>query len=326
MNSKYAGFQDWFSRLTGHSVPRHWQSDLAGQTDCRNRLIRIPTGLGKTEGVLAAWSYHRLHRGDLNWPARLVWCLPMRVLVEQTVEVARTLCERIPQENRPDVHILMGGEDTEEWFLYPDRPAILIGTQDMLLSRALNRGYASGRARWPMEFGLLNNDSLWIMDEVQLMDVGLATSAHLQAFRRRAAELGNAATWTWWMSATLQPSWLKTVDTMSEFGSWTSEPIQVPAGQRIGGLWEIRKSLSTDAIGPKDTGTFAKRILVEHEATPSGEYGKITLVVCNTVKRACETFDSLRALGRSAGIELVHSRFRPEERKGWRERGLLPVF
>ena len=36
-----------------------------------------------------------------------------------------------------------------------------------------------------MEFGLLNRDALWVMDEVQLMDVGLATSAQLQAFREQ---------------------------------------------------------------------------------------------------------------------------------------------
>jgi len=41
----------------------------------------------------------------------------------------------------------------------------------MLLSRALNRGYGIGRARWPLEFGLLSHDTLWVMDEVQLMDV-----------------------------------------------------------------------------------------------------------------------------------------------------------
>ena len=62
--------------------------------------------------------------------------------------------------------------------------AILIGTQDMLLSRALNRGYAAGRARWPLEFGLLNNDCLWAFDEIQLMDTGLATSLQLDAWRR----------------------------------------------------------------------------------------------------------------------------------------------
>ena len=29
-----------------------------------------------------------------------------------------------------------------------------------------------GGARWPLDFGLLNQDCLWVMDEVQLMDVG----------------------------------------------------------------------------------------------------------------------------------------------------------
>ncbi len=83
-------FDKWFSTITGHESPRRWQGELAGSSVCRNRLVRIPTGLGKTEGVLAAWSYHRLIRGDERWPRRLVWCLPMRVLVEQTEQVART--------------------------------------------------------------------------------------------------------------------------------------------------------------------------------------------------------------------------------------------
>ncbi len=78
----------------------------------------------------------------------------------------------------------MGGADAGgEWGLYPEESAVLIGTQDMLLSRALNRGYAAGRASWPREFGLLGHDALWVMDEVQLMDVGIATSAQLQRFK-----------------------------------------------------------------------------------------------------------------------------------------------
>jgi CRISPR-associated endonuclease/helicase Cas3 len=71
----------------------------------------------------------------------------------------------------------MGGEDGGDWDLYPECEAVLLGTQDMLLSRALNRGYASGRSRWPIEFGLLTNDCLWVMDEVQLFGSGLATTA-----------------------------------------------------------------------------------------------------------------------------------------------------
>ncbi|HOE66821.1 MAG TPA: CRISPR-associated helicase Cas3' [Candidatus Hydrogenedentes bacterium] len=315
-------FDQQFEQLTRHPSPRDWQRTLAASPICRNQLVRVPTGLGKTEGVLAAWIYHRLHRSDDAWPRRLVWCLPMRVLVEQTEQVARELAERVPAAHRPTVHVAMGGKDVGEWFLYPERPAIIIGTQDMLLSRALNRGYASGRARWPMEFGLLNHDALWVLDEVQLMDVGLATSAQLQAFRDEDCEKGLRPCHTWWMSATLQPEWLRSVDTSQHHENWISNPCQVASTQRHGGLWDIAKSLSTDTINADDCEAFAKRILKEHADLPADAFGRITLVVCNTVKRACETFDSLQKEGRTEGIELVHSRFRPTEREIWRERFL----
>lgn len=317
-----SAFYNWFSALTTHNSPHHWQCELAEAATCRDRLIRIPTGLGKTEGVLATWSFHRVKRSDEQWPRRLVWCLPMRVLVEQTEQVARRLTERIPVADRPTVHVAMGGEDAGEWFLRPERPAIIIGTQDMLLSRALNRGYASARARWPMEFGLLNQDALWIMDEVQLMDVGLATSAQLQAFREVDRGKSLRPCHTWWMSATLQPEWLRSVDTVPHHESWIHDPCLVAPAQRIGGLWNIRKSLSTEAINPQDDRGFSRRILAEHENLPDGDFGRITLVVCNTVDRASRTFDTLRMAGRTEGLELVHSRFRPAEREGWRERFL----
>jgi CRISPR-associated endonuclease/helicase Cas3 len=246
----------------------------------------------------------------------------MRVLVDQTEQVAQQLAARIPEPHRPTIHIAMGGEDSGEWFLRPERPAVIIGTQDMLLSRTLNRGYASARARWPMEFGLLNQDALWVMDEVQLMDVGLATSAQLQWMRGRDRKKGLRPCFTWWMSATLQSRWLKSVDTRAHHRLWIRNPTEVPAGQRTGGLWDIRKSVTTGAIAPDDHDGFARRILEEHANLSDGEFGKITLVVCNTVKRACLTFDALRAAGRAEGLELVHSRFRPAEREVWRERFL----
>ncbi|HEX4130383.1 MAG TPA: CRISPR-associated helicase Cas3' [Pirellulales bacterium] len=316
-------FDAFFSELTGHESPRPWQQELANEPACRDRLIRIPTGLGKTEGVLAAWSFHRVHRADDQWPRRLVWCLPMRVLVEQTVEVANGLAAKLPELMRPIVHVAMGGEDVGEWFLYPELPAVIIGTQDMLLSRALNRGYGAGRARWPIEFGLLSHDALWLMDEVQLMDVGLATSAQLQAFREQDQQKGLRPCHTWWMSATLQPEWLRSVDTAECHAGWVREPCVVAAHERRGGLWDIRKSLALEeSIAALQAKLFTQRIQAEHAELPGGEYGRITLVVCNTVDRACQTFDALQGLGCTSELRLVHSRFRPTEREAWREQFL----
>ena len=70
-------------------------------------------------------------------PRRLVYCLPMRVLVEQSADEARKWIENLSLDI--PVTVLMGGVEAEEWFLHPEKPAVLIGTQDMLLSRAQSR-------------------------------------------------------------------------------------------------------------------------------------------------------------------------------------------
>src|SRR4030095_15815866 len=64
--------------------------------------------------------------------------------VEQTERVIGGWLRRSPKP--VGLHVLMGGVEAERWVLQLHQPAILVGTQDMLLSRALNRGYGAGRA------------------------------------------------------------------------------------------------------------------------------------------------------------------------------------
>lgn len=324
-------FDGFFEKLAGPILPHEWQRVLASEDAPRSRVIRIPTGMGKTLGVLGAWSWHRLHRNDDRWPRRLVWCLPMRVLVEQTEAVVREALDRLGvlwdgssgHSGRVGVHLLMGGTDAGgDWHLYPEESAVLIGTQDMLLSRALNRGYAAGRARWPLEFGLLNHDTLWVIDEVQLMDVGLATSAQLQAFQDDDTAKGLRPRHTWWMSATLQPDWLKSVDTEHRHAGWVDAPVVLPPAQRNTGLGAILKTLAHKSIDAEDSKAFAQLVLDGHGRLDDEGYGRITLVVCNTVRRAIETFVALRGLAPDQPVELVHSRFRAAERAEWRNRFL----
>lgn len=319
-------FAAWFQSFTGiKDEPHRWQERLSLDSECRDRLIRIPTGFGKTAGTVAAWMWNRVHRKDDAWPRRLVFCLPMRVLVEQTeAEVRRWLQQdgrlwdgKQPHEDRVGVHVLMGGVERDEWHLWPEHDTILIGTQDMLLSRALNRGYGSPRARWPMELGLLNQDALWVLDEVQLMDVGLLTSAQMQAFRhddlRQKRSIRPAH--TWWMSATTQRWWLESVDTREHLIPSLPPPTDIPAEERGGELWSVRKAITVDceAVDPKK---IADRAIEEHQRR-----GGLTLVVLNDVKRATETHAALSKKLRKGGpdLRLVHSRFRPRERKQWRQ-------
>ena len=95
MTTPKQDFYDWLAHAMGVGFdPHQWQLDLALEPQCSDRLIRISTGSGKTLGVLLAWAFNHLARSDEAWPRRLVWCLPMRVLVEQTEAEVRTVLDR----------------------------------------------------------------------------------------------------------------------------------------------------------------------------------------------------------------------------------------
>ncbi len=345
MTTNVQNYRSWFESICGWS-PHAWQAALGEVAECDNRLIRIPTGMGKTEGVFAAWLFHSVGpafqpdrskgqpgKADVRgWPQRLVWCLPMRVLVEQTVERCRAMIDRwadaagVVESNRPRVHVLMGGEDTDRWWLEPERHAVLVGTQDMLLSRALNRGYGSARARWPMEYALLNQDCLWVMDEIQLMDVGLATSAQMQAFRDQDRSKQLRPCYTWWMSATLQPEWLLTVDSREQVLKMRDRLVSIDAKHRRGSLWENEKPLHRITIPSKTKDVdrnrqWAETILEAHRETVADSTGRVTLVIVNRVDDAQAIHKSLASVLKESettvDVRLIHSRFRSLERQAW---------
>jgi CRISPR-associated endonuclease/helicase Cas3 len=210
-------FRELFVSATGLPEPYEWQRDLALREEPA-RVVAAPTGAGKREAILLDWLWRRLFNPDeaerRRTPRRLLIALPMRVLVEQTLTRARDALDRLERAGRLPrsvrVYPLMGGMADDSWALEPEREAVLVGTIDMLLSRALNRGFGRRRSAWPIDFGLVNSDCQWVFDEVQLMDAAVATSCQLQAFRERFALAAPAH--TVWMSATLEPSWLETVD------------------------------------------------------------------------------------------------------------------
>jgi len=211
MTSTSENYNAFFNLVFGQSpdhAPFAYQRRVALDAEMP-ALINAPTGAGKTAAILGAWLWRRL-KNPQSVGRRLVYCLPMRTLVEQTAKVAREAIEKLGEEYPPSVHVLMSGDVARDWDVNPERECIIVGTQDMLLSRALNRGYAMNPLRWAIQFGLLNNDCLWVFDEVQLMGNALATSTQLAAFRSRFKTFGRCD--SLWMSATLDEEWLKTFD------------------------------------------------------------------------------------------------------------------
>lgn len=107
---RFENYESWFRIATGHEAPRKWQTELASDAAVRNRLIRVPTGMGKTLGVLLAWAYHRLQRNDKQWPARLVWFSAIRTLIEQAQLKTTEIVDRLLHGTRYFVYVAMRPE------------------------------------------------------------------------------------------------------------------------------------------------------------------------------------------------------------------------
>ena len=311
-------------------------------------ILIAPTGGGKTAGVTLGWVAHRL-RAPKRTPRRLVWCLPMRTLVEQAAEATRDWLERLKRagadrskllpEPKRDVHVLIGGAESSRWLNFPERPSVLVGTQDMLLSRALMRGYASSRAVWPMEFALLHEDVQWVFDEVQLMGAGCTTSAQLEAFRRledarvlrhevRPRRLARSL----WISATLDLKWLQTADfsppvlTDAQPGSednrlWVVD--QNENGGRLRQLSFAKKNLSCAGVAPSSDNAGDQKEYIDRLAAmvvDAHADGRMTLVIVNQVRRAQALHAALKKLltdqsTATPELALVHSRYRRPDRQ-----------
>jgi CRISPR-associated endonuclease/helicase Cas3 len=311
-----ADFAAFFQNATGFAAPYRWQLRIA--LNGLPEVLPIPTGLGKTEGAVLAWAWRRLRR-NLDEPLHLVYCLPMRSLVRQTVERLSGYFERLAawREFLPvSVHQLMGGAIDEKWESQPDRPWVLVGTQDQLLSRALNRGYAMDRFRWPVHFGLLNQDCQWVIDEVQLMGPGLWTAAQLDWMRRKRFPSLRPCRSTW-MSATIGTGFLATTDRKNDgvdhFLPFDPQFQNDQSRELKSRLSAKRPVERVAASRGKSAGAAHAAIAVkarqEHEEHGSGT---LTLIVCNTVKTAQELFQSLGEDGPPK--ILLTSRFRPCDR------------
>lgn len=307
-------YSTFFERATGNK-PFPYQADLAatGIPD----LLTIPTGCGKTAAVVLSWLWSRAGHSSWHAPRRMIYCLPTRALVNQTRRVAAGWIERLGLDGSVTVHALLGGSVDQRWESYPDRSALLIGTQDQLLSRALNRGYAMSRYRWPIHFAWLHNDAQWVFDETQLMGVGLSTATQLQAFRDALTTA--APTASLFMSATNAPGRLDTIDFRNRDlsvvglgGDDSSHPV-------IHRRMAASKPVSKVDVAPQDAKAIAAWLLAHHHPRSR------TLAVVNTVRRAQDVFRALRKLKTEAKTTLLHSRLRPSDRQR-AEAALAPDF
>jgi len=183
-NKYFPGFSSDFQVLTrgdGRNgyAPLGWQWRLFKQF-CQNDIRKVcdlPTGLGKTS-VIHIWLL-ALRRQILEnmprLPTRLVYVVDRRTVVDQATQIAEGAKKNLTSLGLADdwlsVSTLRGQfADNREWTTDPSRPAIIIGTVDMIGSRLLFSGYRSSYKRRPLDAGLLGQDALLVLDEAHLSE------------------------------------------------------------------------------------------------------------------------------------------------------------
>ena len=278
-------------------------------------VVQAPTGAGKT-GIVLAWLWRRLHGPDqAGTPRRLIYALPQRSLVEQVARDAERWLENLGLTGQVALHVVMGGEGAtqRQWRLDMQQPAIVVGTVDSLVSKALNRGYGIGRATYPIDFALVTNGAQWVIDEIQLCPESVTTLRQLAAF---TAALGTAEPFALTcMSATVPRSLLGTIDNPVPGGD---QILKVTPDERTGELavrLAGRRAVRRLDAEPGDYPAIAAAVQARHRP------GTLTLMVLNTVDAARQVFKHLT--GRQppgADCLLLHSRFRGVERKALLDR------
>lgn len=199
-----AFFRAGFFALTDQQ-PFRWQARLFADRFASGRIpprVDLPTGLGKTS-VVAIWLLAlvwQVRARALNLPRRLIYVVNRRTVVDQATDVAERLRHRLrhgaPEGSSNDVRIVLDeirsalsslcldpeddasplaistlrGEraDNREWQTDPSRPALIVGTVDMIGSRLLFSGYGVSRRMRPFHAGLLGQDALLVHDEAHL--------------------------------------------------------------------------------------------------------------------------------------------------------------
>jgi len=217
-------FKDAYRALTGHPLHFPWQKRTFEKL-AEGRppeIVNLPTGTGKTS-LIALWLIAigwQGSQGTITLPRRLVWVVNRRVVVDQATEEAEKIIKRLAnpasgadakQEGvlvelagamsrisllgkmgKPPVAVsTLRGQlaDNGDWKLDPSRPAIIIGTVDMIGSRLLFSGYGDGKYKRPLHAGLLGHDAWVVLDEAHLTPAFAELLGAIQREQRMVAPL-----------------------------------------------------------------------------------------------------------------------------------------
>jgi CRISPR-associated endonuclease/helicase Cas3 len=327
-------FDELYCALSGHDRACLWQYRLFTDLEAGRfpTDVELATGLGKTS-IIALWVLavgRSLALRSTVVPRRLAYVVDRRVVVDQASEFAEQVRESLEVAAEDATHALyaiatalknagctssvvevstLRGQralDTR-WRDDPTRPAIIVGTVDMIGSRLLFSAYGRvgpwGRA---LEAGLLGQDCLFVLDEAHLCSPFATT---LTAIERRVGTLAPFAVVR--MGATMEPVRdllrrtpglpeepttrrvfrLLDVDTVIDGHAWPKETDDQKVSDRL----NARKKLEVETLdADKGVGAQLAAWAIEKSKADSGA---VIGIVVNTVAEVRKCAAALRKGG-----------------------------
>lgn len=316
-------FPTTFTALTG-VPPFPWQTALYDRfiNGDYPESASLPTGLGKTS-IIAIWLCALAAKPDTT-PRRLVYVVNRRTVVDQTTAEVERLCDSLKQ--KPDlceirstltnlcalplptpsasplaISTLRGQfADNGDWCADPARPAVVVGTVDMIGSGLLFSRYTRGFKTRPLHAGFLAQDTLLVHDEAHLEPCFQSLLETIIATQKADAELRKLH-----VIALTATSRAETANSTAPFTLTAADQENETVQKRI----YATKRLSLIPLGGADT--LDTKLVALAKAKPAG---RAILVFTRSVAVALKVAAELNKGEHKGSIAMLTGTMRGEER------------
>ena len=316
-------FPRTFEALTG-SPPFPWQVSLFARFVANDIPVSasIPTGLGKTS-IITIWLCALAAKPDTT-PRRLVYVVNRRTVVDQTTAEVERLCDSL--EQKPElseirntltslcalplptpsasplaISTLRGqSADNGYWCADPARPAVVVGTVDMIGSGLLFSRYTRGFKTRPLHAGFLAQDTLLVHDEAHLEPCFQSLLETIIATQKADAELRKLH-----VIALTATSRAETANSTAAFTLTASDQENGTVQKRI----HAAKRLSLIPLDEADT--LDAKLVALAKAKPAG---RAVLVFTRSVAVALKVAAELNKGEHKGSVAMLTGTMRGEER------------